>query len=406
MTDTSAWLLNQLPAATRATVMEKLFGAAGIHLSFIRLPIGASDFTARGVPYSYDDLPPGRSDPGLIRFSIAHDRAYILPALREMLTINPEVQILASLWSAPGWMKANGSLDNLREQGTVLPSAYGALARYFVRFIEAYASAGVPVQAVTPQNEPGLPTGFPGMSFPEPTEARFIAHYLAPALRAAGLQTQIYGFDFHWFLAAYAHALASDPAVLPDIAGIAWHCYRGNPDAMTTLHGLAPVLDQVETECSSGIAPGPPAELAIASLRNWASGVVLWNLALDPRGGPIQPHNGCRHCTGVVTVDRRTGHVSYGRDYYQLGQASSFVQRDARRIGSEHFVRYRSVFLRKQGSYATAGLDDVAFVNPDGSKVLLAYNSAPHAINFAVTWHGRWFTYRLPSQATVTFTWR
>jgi glucosylceramidase len=186
MTDTSAWLLNQLPAATRATVMEKLFGAAGIHLSFIRLPIGASDFTARGVPYSYDDLPPGRSDPGLIRFSIAHDRAYILPALREMLTINPEVQILASLWSAPGWMKANGSLDNLRERGTVLPSAYGALARYFVRFIEAYASAGVPVQAVTPQNEPGLPTGFPGMSFPEPTEARFIAHYLAPALRVQG----------------------------------------------------------------------------------------------------------------------------------------------------------------------------------------------------------------------------
>jgi O-glycosyl hydrolase len=323
-----------------------------------------------------------------------------------MLAINPGVEILASPWTAPAWMKANHRLTNVLKRGTLLPNAYGPFARYFVKFIEAYAAAGVPIQAVTPQNEPQLPVNYPGMTLTEPMEARFITHDLKPALSRAGLRTRIYGFDFNWFLTGYPRALVSDRAVLRDIAGLAWHCYVGRASDMTTLHRLAPRLDELETECSSGISAGPASELVIASTRNWAASVVLWNLALDTKGGPHLPQSGCQGCTAIATVDPRAQTVSYGHDYYELGQASAFVERGAWRIASNNFVQYRFVFKTKDGPYESPGLDDVAFENPDGTIVLLAFNNSRHPIRFAVSWRGRSFRYTLPSAATVTFTWR
>jgi glucosylceramidase len=176
---------------------------------------------------------------------------------------------------------------------------------------------------------------------------------------------------------------------------------------MTLIHTRAPRLDHIETECSSGSAPGPPAEMLIASFRNWASTALLWNLALDPRGGPVQPPNrGCPYCTGVVTVDERTHTVSYRSDYYELGQFSEFVRRGARRIRSNTFVSYNSPSHHHRVNYATPGIDDVAFVNPDGQDVLLVHNNAEQAKRFAVQSRGRAFAYTLPGDATVTFLWR
>jgi glucosylceramidase len=374
MTDTSAWLLDRhLSPGQRDTVMVKLFGPTGIELNYVRVPIGASDFTAGRVPYTYDDVPPGQSDPGLTRFSIAHDQAYVLPMLRQALAINPSIQILASPWTAPAWMKANKALDNLDRRGLLLPEAYGAFARYFVKFIRAYAAAGVRVDAVTPENEPEQSTPYPGMTLPVQREADFLATALQPALHEAGLNTKVYGFDFNWFLPSYPQALVADRRLAASVSGIAWHCYAGDPNAMTSLHSAAPALEQLETECSSGLAPGPAAEMAIASTRNWATVVLLWNLALDRGGGPVQPPNmGCPGCAAPVTVDEPTSSVTYGLDYYQIGQFSSFVRRGAQRIASDHFVQYRNTFLNRSGGYATPGLDDVAFQNPDGSKVLVA----------------------------------
>jgi glucosylceramidase len=409
MTDTSAWLLyGQLSPASRATVMSNLFGAGvgAIHLGFVRVPIGASDFTKDGRPYSYDDLPPGQTDPSLSHFSVAHDDAYIVPALRQMLATNPDVKILANPWSPPGWMKTNHALGNPGNRGKLLRSAYGPLARYFVKFLQAYASRGVPIDSITPQNEPTQQASYPGLNWPESGEAQWIVQDLQPALRAAGLHPKVYGFDWHYAAHTYAQTLVRDRDVARGLAGVAWHCYVGDPNEMTRLHDLAPQLDQLETECSSGISPGPPAELVIASIRNWSTAVLLWNLALDPSGGPVQtPNYGCRHCTGVVTVDSRTGTVRYRPDYFQLGQASAFVQPGARRIRSEHFVKYNRTVWGAGVPYSTPGIDDVAFENPDGSKVLLAYNSASRPKRFAVDWHGGSFAYRLPAGATVTFVW-
>jgi glucosylceramidase len=142
----------------------------------------------------------------------------------------------------------------------------------------------------------------------------------------------------------------------------------------------------------------------IGAVRNWASAVTLWNLALDPSGGPVQaPNSGCGGCTGLVTINESNHTVSFNLAYYQLGQIGEFLQRGAWRISSNSFVSY---YQHSSSSYGvTSGLDDVAFLNPDGSRVLVAYNTSSAAISFAVDWGGRTFTYSLAPQATVTFRW-
>jgi glucosylceramidase len=402
MTDTSAWLIvDELSPANRDALMADLFGASGIHLGYLRVPIGASDFTALGQPYTYDDMPAGESDPTLSEFSIARDQPYVVPAIQEALALNPQLQISANPWSPPAWMKANDRLDDLGHSGVLLPSAYGPLAEYFVKFLEAYAGQGIPIAAITPQNEPGVPTGYPGMELSAPNEANFIANYLAPALRAAGLSPRIYGYDGSWGGYPWQLRAAAGSA----LAGIAWHCYVGAPWTMSFFHTHAPRLAQVLNECSPGPRPLATTEMAISSLRNWASAVVLWNLALDPQGGPVEvPNYTCAGCTGLATVDEQTGSFTLGLTYYQLGQVSRFVEPGARRIASTHFVNY--AYLGPRTNLASSGLDDVAFRNPDGTKVLIAYNNSTRTRGFAVSDGGRYLRDWLGPGATLTLTWR
>jgi O-glycosyl hydrolase len=409
LTDASAWLMaDRLSPRRRARLLRDLFGAHGLRLSSLRIPMGASDFTRDGRPYSYDDLLPGLSDPLLSHFSIAHDRSYILPILRQIRRLNRRAKIFASPWSPPAWMKANHSFSNLRGAGSLLRAAYAPFAQYFVRFIQEYAAAGVPIAAITPQNEPGVRSSYPGMQFSAAQEARFIGSYLAPALRAAHLHPAIYGLDHGWRAHSYARALLRNRAAARALTGIAWHCYTGNVRVMSRLHRVAPRLKHAETECSTGIAPGPPAEMVVASARNWAGTAQLWNLALNGHGGPVQgPKSGCRRCRGVVEISERTGRIRRGRDYYQLAQASRFVTVGARRVASNNFVSYRETFYARRGrGYATHDIDDVAFVNPNRSRVLLVYNNAARRRSFWVAWRGSSFRYTLPGGATATFVWR
>jgi glucosylceramidase len=407
MTDSSAWLIeHELPAAAGDALINELFGAGGIHLDFVRVPMGASDYTADGRPYTYDDIAPGHSDPSLAHFSIAHDDAYILPALREVRAINPQTEFLASPWTPPAWMKGNVSLGNVGNLGTLRASAYGPWGEYFVKFIQAYAQAGVPIGAITPQNEPGNPTSYPGLNFSAGSEANWIVQDLEPALSRAGLHPKIYGSDLGWGPSTNAFATTAVFGRAGSLlTGLAWHCYFGAPGVMNEFRQAAPRLDQIVDECSpGGITPTPTSEIVMASMRDWASTVALWNLALDPRGGPVQvPNSGCPACVGLATINEANHTVSLRRSYYQLGQASAFVSPGAQRIKSGHFVSY--IYPRSGVNVATPGLDDVAFKNPDGSIVLVAYDNSPAAIRFAVKWSGSSFSYLLGAQATATFVW-
>jgi glucosylceramidase len=406
MTDSSAWLLmTQLSPSKRERVFDSLFGSAGIRLNYLRVPMGASDFSAKGMPYTYDDVPAGDTDPTLANFSISHDLAYIIPALRKARALNPSLRLLANPWSPPAWMKANGRLDNADHSGQVLPSAYPALAQYFVKFLQSYSDDGVDIDAITPQNEPNVPAHYPGAELDPDGESEFISGYLAPALRDARLTPMIYGNDLSWDRVPYATGLASSQAA-GDLTGISWHCYRGEPDVMGSFHNQFPELEEIVAECSPEILGFETIELLISSLRDYASTVLVWNLALDSDGGPVQaPDRGCPGCRGIVTVSEDDGSVQNNVKYYELGQVSKFVQPGAVRIASTSNVTYYDQ-IHPSRFRSTAGVDNVAFVNPDGSKVLVANNTSERNQRFVVTWHGAAFRYTLPVGGTVTFTWR
>lgn len=407
MTDSSAWLIERKTSvAARNQLMSELFGPGGIRLNFVRIPMGASDFTRNGTPYTYDDLAPGRSDPALGRFSVSHDQAYILPALRQARATDPDTEFLASPWTPPAWMKGNNSLGNAGDLGTLRPSAYRPWGDYFAKFIQAYAHAGVPIGAITVQNEPGSPTLYPGLNFSAVSEASWIVQDLEPALSAARLHPKIYAGDIGWgpnsnpFMSTAIFGSAGRA-----LTGLSWHCYYGAPGVMNEFRQAAPKLDQIVDECSpGGTSPTPTSEIVIASMRDWASTVALWNLALDPTGGPVQiPNHGCPACVGLATINEHGGAVSLTRSYYQLGQASAFVAPGAQRIASTHFVSY--AYPHRGVNVVTPGLDDVAFRNPDGSIVLVAYDNASVVTRFAVAWRGRAFHYQLSPGAMATFVW-
>jgi glucosylceramidase len=405
MTDSSAWLIERgLPPTPRQQLLDELFASSGsLRLSFLRVPIGASDFTVGGVPYSYDDVPPGKRDPALHHFSVSHDRAYILPALRAARALNPTIQLLASPWSPPAWMKRNDALNDVAQLGTLRGSAYGPWAAYIVRFLQAYAAAGVPINALTPANEPGNPTTYPGLNMAAGSISIWISRFLAPALRRARLHPRIYAADYGWGTPSAAAVAIYGPG-RRDLSGIAWHCYFGSPAVMAQIHAAAPALDEIVDECSPGISTIPVSEVVISSLRDWASTVALWNLALNPNGGPVHvPDTGCPGCTGLVTINPRTGTFTPLLAYYQLGQASQFVALGARRVQSNTFATYN--YTRPGVNFISTSLDDVAFVNPDGTHVLMTYNNSLAAIAFAVDWRGSYFEYALPAGATATFQW-
>jgi glucosylceramidase len=419
ITDSSAAVLYRLDRPARDATMTSLFSPAkGDGLSFLRQPIGASDFVA-GDFYTYDDVPAGRTDYRLERFSIAHDRRQILPLLRQALRLNPALKVIGTPWSPPAWMKTSGSLIGGRLIDD--PRIYDAYARYLVRFVRAYRRAGVPLYALTVQNEPQNrhPRGYPGTDMPVAQEAKLI-EALGPALRRAHLRTKILGYDHNWSehpddVNSTPPGQDPEPEYPSDllrtgaarwIAGTAFHCYAGDPSRQTDLHDAFPDKGVWFTECSGSHGPSdPPAQafsdtlkwhtrnLVMGVTRDWGKSVVNWNLALDPSGGP---HNaGCDTCSGVVTVGPGQT-VTRNAEYYTLGHLARFVRPGARRIAST--------------SFGTTGWNgqimDVAFRNPDGSTALLVHNENDDPRTFAVTQGASSFEYTLPGGALATFTWR
>jgi glucosylceramidase len=404
MTDSSAYLIHQqLSPAAQAQLLHNLFSPSGAGLSVVRLPIGASDYTVAGKPYSYDDLPAGQSDPDLAHFSVAHDDAYIVPAMRDVLKDNPSTKIIATEWSPPTWMKTNDSFNNLGFSAHLLPGDWPVLAEYFVKFVQAYARRGVPISAVTPQNEPRAPASYPSMSFEAQNESKWIAQDLRPALKRAKLPTRVFGGEVS--LSAADYVLSLSRVRKSGLDGITTHCYRGVPYVLGQLHADNPGLRLVVSECATDLTPYTASEIVIGSMRNWANSVGLWNLALDPSGGPVEePNTGCGNCRGIVTIDPTTHKVTYNLPYYQLGQLGRFVKPGAQRVKTNHFVSYY-VGTGHNHYGASRGVDDVAIRNPDGSLVLVAYNNTTSPARFAVEWKGRYTSYELPSHATVTFDW-
>ncbi|HYH00847.1 MAG TPA: chitobiase/beta-hexosaminidase C-terminal domain-containing protein [Terriglobales bacterium] len=406
-TDSSAWLVyTKLTEEQRNDAMQKLFDRTnGIALSFIRQPMGASDLALNF--YSYDDMPAGQTDPTLANFSIEHDKAYIIPVLKQALTINPNTKMMASPWSPPAWMKSNNSLlgSPNGNSGYLKPEAYAPFAQYFVKYIKAYGAEGIPTHYISMQNEPlYAPDGYTGMLMSVQNQIDLLGNHIGPAFADAGIKTKVMVYDHNWDRSDYAIAVLKDPKARQYAAGSAWHHYAGDPSVMSTVHDMFPDMDIWETEASGGTwqnqstAFGDGAKELINVMRNWAKAYVLWNMVLDQNHGPIaktpEGKHGCDTCRGVLTVNWEDGKPSSFKpelDYYVLGHASKFIMPGAYRIYSDANV--------------PAGLYDVAFRNPDGSIVLYLFNNAASDQTFNVKQGSSYITATVKAGSIATFVW-
>jgi len=395
-TDSAAYLLGQVvPSANQAGVLNDLFtrNGNGIGLSFMRVPIGATDI-ARSV-YSFDDMVAG-TDPTLANFSIAHDQVYILPLIVQAKTLNPQMKLLASPWSAPGWMKSTASMNS----GTLLPADYGVFADYLVKYLQAYKAGGVTYDYLTIENEPlNQTTAYPSMYMDAPTELTELRDRVLPKLGAANLTTRLLVYDHNWDTPSYPETVLTDPTILasPLVAGTAWHGYGGPVGSQQTVQNAFPLMGTWETEHSGGTWQADQFTADFLEItqvmRNAGKSFVKWSLALDQTHGPNLTENaglgGCSTCTPLVTVNNTTGAVTKDVEYYTLGHYSKYALPGATRIYSSN----------------NSFIESVTFKNPDGSKALVAFNSSNASQTFQVQWGAQSFSYSLPSLAAATFTW-
>jgi len=415
LTDSAATVIAALPQAQQQTVLSSLFSQTnGIGLTMVRLPMGASDFIATSTPYSYDDVPTGQTDPTLAQFSIAHDMTDIIPVLQSALTINPGLKIIASPWSPPAWMKTNGSMYGVTNASTttsqVSSADFVALSNYFVKFVQAYKAQGVPIYAVSAQNEPlNTSSTYPTAILTATDESNFIANDLGPALSTAGLSSvKIFGLEDNWNDGAYAQTVLQS-AALSYVAGSSFHWYNGTVGSMSTVEALNANKGVWFTEATDTVSCGTTCptltgpiftasgfalqmqSLIIGVPQNYGRSVVGWNLALNQNEGP---HNGgCADCVGILTINSSTSPASVYNNtlYYALGHIGKFVSTGAFVIGTT--------------TQGTTGVEDVGFLNPDGSLVVVAYNGATSATPVTVAWNGENFDYTIPAGAAVTFKW-
>ncbi|GAA0895790.1 ricin-type beta-trefoil lectin domain protein [Virgisporangium aurantiacum] len=397
ITDTTAYLLRGGPisAATRDEVMRRLFHPTdGIGLSFVRNPIGASDLSRPGM-VSLDDTCCNLND----FYSNGYDtNVRLLTA--QARTLNPALRVKGVPWSAPGWMKDNGRMDQM---GWLKAEYYAMYAQYFVRYVQTYQAAGVPINYISVQNEPnccqaGNPTAmtYPGMSWNASGLIELTKNHIFPAFRAAGITTKVLVHDWNYGdYPNFGGQILADAALRNDplFGGIAWHGYFGDPGVGTQVHNQYPAVRQFSTEHSGGTWIGNQHNEDLADIvnyaRNWSGSLVKWSLALNQNMGP---HNGgCGTCTGLITVQEggaRAGQVDYTIEYYTTGHLTKFVRPGAQRIESNNTT-----------------VQNVAWRNTDGSKALIAHNGGTGSQSVRVVWGGQSFTYTLPARTTATFTW-
>jgi len=391
LTGGSAQLLMRMGASQRAALLKELFttGDNGIGVSYLRVSIGASDMNER--VYSYDDLPPGETDVEMAKFNLGSDRADVIPVLKEILAIRPEIKILGSPWSAPAWMKTNNDVKG----GELKPEYYGAFAKYFVKYIEGMRAEGIAIDAITVENEPLNPKNTPSMVMFAQEQDAFIAKDLGPAFEKAGIRTKILLYDHNPDVPSYPLSILGDPAASKYVEGTAFHLYGGQTSVLTQVHDAYPKKNLYMTEQSVtarrgqgplGIAE-PVSRVMIGATRNWSRSVLLWNLAADPQNGPHTNNGGCTGCSGAITLDGDS--VTRNVAYYVVEHFSRFVPPGSVRVASGEMEQLASV----------------AFRTPESKVVLVVSNTGNFPKPFAVKYHGRVFQTAIPAESVGTYVW-
>lgn len=390
LTGGSAQLINALPDSTKDKLLRELFttDGDGLGISFLRISVGASDLDDH--VFSYDDMPKGKTDVELKNFSIAEDEKHLIPVLKKILALNPNIKIMGSPWSAPAWMKTNGSPKG----GSLKKEYYAAYAQYFVKYLQSMQNQGILLHSITIQNEPENPKNMPSMVMTAVEQGDFIKNHLGPAFAKANIQTRIIIFDHNCDHPEYAFEILGDTAARKFVNGTAFHMYLGEISAMSQVHDTHPDKNVYFTEqwtSGDGDFGGDlkwhTLNLMIGAPRNWSKTVLEWNLAADPQFNPHTNEGGCDRCLGALTIG---DDIKRNVSYYIVAHASKFVRPNAVRIKSN----------------MDDALPNVAFQNEDGTKVLLVLNNTDKSQSFQIRFGNQFANTSLSAGAVATYRWR
>ena len=388
LTGGSAELINGLDAVKKQQLLQELFGTDvnSISISYLRISIGASDLNSS--VFSYNDLPSGQSDISQTQFSLAPDMINLIPLLKEIVLINPNIKIIAVPWSAPSWMKSIYTSTG----SSLVPIYYSSYAQYFVKYIQAMQVQGITIDAVCPQNEPLNGGNNPSMVMTSTQQISFVKK-LGAAFQTSGISTKIVIFDHNCDTPEYPISVLNDTNANPYIDGSAFHLYGGDISALTNVHLAFPNKNIYFTEqwtSSTGDFAGDlkwhTKNVVIGSMRNWSKNALEWNLA---NNATFEPHTsgGCSQCKGAITISN--GDFIRNVSYYIIAHASKFVPMGSVRIASS----------------INGNLNTVAFKTPNGKKVLLVENDGNATEIFNIKHNGKWVTASLESGSVGTFIW-
>jgi len=390
LTGGSAEHIMRMSESARDVLLTELFGAENnsIGISYLRISIGASDLNHS--PFSYNDLPEGETDVEQLKFSLEKDQDNLIPLLKKILEINPELKIMASPWSAPKWMKTNNSTKG----GALKEEYFASYALYFKKYIDAMTAEGITIDAITIQNEPLHEGNNPSMGMSATQQADFIKNHLGPLFQSSSINTKIVVYDHNADRIDYPLSILNDAEAKQYISGSAFHLYGGKISDLSSVHNAHQDKDIYFTEQWFGAPGNFPEdfrwhirEIVIGATRNWARCVIEWNLSSNPS---LTPHTdgGCDLCLGGVTIDG--DNVTRNAGYYVIGHLSKFVGTGSTRIKSNY----------------SNTIPNVCFITPDNRVVLLVLNDTEQVQEINVIDSTTLFSANLDAGAAATFIWK
>lgn len=370
VTQGSAEAIRTLSAADQTTLLKELFDPVnGNGVSIARIGLGATDLSRSCYTYAEN------GDISLSNFSLnGPDMTDLIPVLKQIKAINPNVKILATPWTAPRWMKSNNEWVG----GYLKNHLYDAYANYFMKYLQAMKAQGLDIWGISIQNEPGNEVNGPSMYMSANDQKTFINSYFGPKLRASEFSdVKIIAYDHNCDNTDFPIDLLKNSTYTD---GAAFHLYAGNISAMTTVHDAVPNKKVWFTEQYTAPTTDFVGDLiwhskniTIGSMNNWSSSALEWNLASYPNWEPYT-HVGaaCHDCQGALTIDQGKI-ITRKLSYYIISHFSKFVQPNAKRI---------------KMTGGKANLYAVAFKNPDGSGALITQSDGSWA-------NGYWGTLKI-----------
>lgn len=388
LTGGSAQHLIRMSAPERKKIIQELFGSGpnDVGISYLRLSIGASDLNDH--TFSYNDLPEGQTDLKLEKFTLKEDEKDVIPVMKEILAINPNIKILGSPWSPPLWMKSNHDIQG----GRLLDKYYDVYARYFLKYIQGMKKHGITIDAITIQNEPFNDGNTPSNQFLAKEALNFIKNNLGPTLKKAGLKTKIILFDHNCDAPEYPISILTDPLANLYVNGSGFHLYAGPITAMSKVHEAFPNKSLYFTEMMAvsrndfNVA-NPMERIVIGATRNWSRNVILWNLAADSQNKPHTDNGGCASCQGAISIDGEK--VTRNLAYYTIAHISKFVPPNSVRVDSS----------------TPEGLSNVAFTTPEGKTVVVVANKGKSAQTFKIVVKDKTVIAQISAASVATYVW-